>query len=509
VIKGILPETPAPMAVPKPEPVAVPAPVVASPPVVVAAPAAAPAGGGFFAWVKRLFGGDAEPVTATRPAAKATAVATATAGADKPEGRGDRGARGGRGGRDGKRGGRDEQGDGRGRRNERGERSERGERADRPKADEAARPEAAEGAQERKRPEGRGDRGEGRSEGRGEGRPEGRGPGRSEGGGGEGRGDRGRGPRPEREPRRTSPLPEAAVDDAASPLAFVDTVPGGPAAEAGEGAPGEPSSSRRRRRGGRGGRDRDEAREGGLNGQGPVQGSEATESAELETRADPEGHGAVPGLVGEADAPPTEAGERGEGRRRGRGRDRNRRDRTDETGPQAGMGQSDLGEPPAQDNLPAVPFVSAVAEPVLPLNSDDTADVTPPAAAPSRPAPVEAVVPVAPAWVQPTPVARVAEPVAAVAPSIAAKVEPFVLPITSLQAVVEASGLQWVGSDAEKIRTVSEAMANEPKPVHVPRERKAVAPPDEGPLVLVETRKDLSQFKLPFETAAPQSTPGQ
>jgi ribonuclease E len=96
-----------------------------------------------------------------------------------------------------------------------------------------------------------------------------------------------------------------------------------------------------------------------------------------------------------------------------------------------------------------------------------------------------------------------------VAPSIAAKVEPFVLPITSLQAVVEASGLQWVGSDAEKIRTVSEAMANEPKPVHVPRERKAVAPPDEGPLVLVETRKDLSQFKLPFETAAPQSTPGQ
>jgi ribonuclease E len=42
-------------------------------------------------------------------------------------------------------------------------------------------------------------------------------------------------------------------------------------------------------------------------------------------------------------------------------------------------------------------------------------------------------------------------------------------------------------------------MAQEPKPVHVPREPKPVVLADEGPLVLVETRKDLSQVRLPFE----------
>jgi len=50
-------------------------------------------------------------------------------------------------------------------------------------------------------------------------------------------------------------------------------------------------------------------------------------------------------------------------------------------------------------------------------------------------------------------------------------------------------------------------MASEPPPAHVPRERKAVERVDEGPLVLVETRKDLSQYKLPFETARDGSQP--
>ena len=43
-------------------------------------------------------------------------------------------------------------------------------------------------------------------------------------------------------------------------------------------------------------------------------------------------------------------------------------------------------------------------------------------------------------------------------------------------------------------------LAREPQPVHVPRERKPAVQIDAGPLVLVETRKDLSQIKLPFET---------
>jgi len=41
----------------------------------------------------------------------------------------------------------------------------------------------------------------------------------------------------------------------------------------------------------------------------------------------------------------------------------------------------------------------------------------------------------------------------------------------------------------------------------VPREIVAVAAVDEGPLVMVETKKDLAQIKLPFETTA-QETQG-
>jgi ribonuclease E len=37
----------------------------------------------------------------------------------------------------------------------------------------------------------------------------------------------------------------------------------------------------------------------------------------------------------------------------------------------------------------------------------------------------------------------------------------------------------------------------------VPREPRPARVVDDGPLVLVETRKDLSQLKLPFETASP------
>ena len=46
------------------------------------------------------------------------------------------------------------------------------------------------------------------------------------------------------------------------------------------------------------------------------------------------------------------------------------------------------------------------------------------------------------------------------------------------------------------------AMAAEPAPIRVPREIKRVVLADDGPLVLVETRKDLSQLKLPFEQGA-------
>jgi ribonuclease E len=78
------------------------------------------------------------------------------------------------------------------------------------------------------------------------------------------------------------------------------------------------------------------------------------------------------------------------------------------------------------------------------------------------------------------------------------RVQAYSLPLGELQQIASQSGLQWVNSDADKVATVQAAIAAEPKPVHVPRERPAPVVIDEGPLVLVETRKDLADMKLPF-----------
>ena len=94
--------------------------------------------------------------------------------------------------------------------------------------------------------------------------------------------------------------------------------------------------------------------------------------------------------------------------------------------------------------------------------------------------------------------ARAAEPVA---PPVPAAV-PYHLPTDSLNALAASAGLQWVQSDADKISAVQAAMAAEPAPVRVPREPRRHVLVDDGPLVLVETRKDLSQLKLPFEQQA-------
>jgi ribonuclease E len=71
------------------------------------------------------------------------------------------------------------------------------------------------------------------------------------------------------------------------------------------------------------------------------------------------------------------------------------------------------------------------------------------------------------------------------------RVASFTLSIPELEAIAKNSGLEWVNSNAERIAAVQAAIAAEPKPVHVPRERPAPVVIDEGPLVLVETRKDL------------------
>jgi ribonuclease E len=71
------------------------------------------------------------------------------------------------------------------------------------------------------------------------------------------------------------------------------------------------------------------------------------------------------------------------------------------------------------------------------------------------------------------------------------RVQSFTLPVADMQAVAQSSGLEWVNSNPERIAAVQAAIAAEPKPVHIPRERPPVVILDEGPLVLVETRKDL------------------
>jgi ribonuclease E len=70
--------------------------------------------------------------------------------------------------------------------------------------------------------------------------------------------------------------------------------------------------------------------------------------------------------------------------------------------------------------------------------------------------------------------------------------------------VANSSGLDWVTSNADKIAAVQAQIAAELKPVHIPRERPPTVVIDDAPLMLVETKRDLRDMKLPFEAAAPQ-----
>ena len=59
-----------------------------------------------------------------------------------------------------------------------------------------------------------------------------------------------------------------------------------------------------------------------------------------------------------------------------------------------------------------------------------------------------------------------------------------------------------MNSDATKIAAVQAAIAAEPAPIRVPRERPAPVVIDAGPLVLVETKRDLRNVQLPFDLEA-------
>ena len=91
---------------------------------------------------------------------------------------------------------------------------------------------------------------------------------------------------------------------------------------------------------------------------------------------------------------------------------------------------------------------------------------------------------------------------AATAPAAAQRmpaVQAYTLPTDALMSIAQSSGLQWVNSDAQRIAAVQAAIAAEPAPIHVPRERPAPVVMDTGPLILVETKRDLRNMTLPFE----------
>jgi ribonuclease E len=253
---------------------------------------------------------------------------------------------------------------------------------------------------------------------------------------------------------------------------FVETAPGTDSAETSESREGG-----RRRRRGRGGRDRDESRQGEPSA--PEAIGEPAVEAQNGTRVDADVEAMAvnaDGSQNEGEISQGDGGER-ESRRRGRGgRDRPRRERRDEAAPSG------------------VEAVSLAAVVELPSAAGISIDTTTPAFAMT---PADGSVQERPSE-SPAEAHVVSPPL--VAEAEIATVRAFVLPTDELQAVAESAGLQWVNSDAEKIRAVQDAMANEPKPVHVPREPKPIVAIDEGPLVLVETRKDLAQVKLPFET---------
>jgi ribonuclease E len=381
VIKGVLPDLPAPHAEPRAARSEATAPSTPAAKRSISA-AAAPAEKGFFGWLKNLFVG--EP--ANEPAKPATEDKPARSG-ERREGRSGEGRNG-----DNRRGG---QRRGEGRRVSAEGRTGEG-RDDR--------------ANEAKTDPPRSDRPEGGREG--------------------GRG-RGRGDRPDGRRRQEAGATEAPVNTMAGDVAVN---PG----ETTERAPREKTDGRRGR-----GRRGERNNQGASDAQMPLaEDALASTGNAIEQQTLPE----------EASTAASEGGERVNERRERRNRDRYGRDRA----PRAE--KSDDTNTASVDNAwsPAAPATVAVA-------------ATAPAALQHR------------------------------MPSIAS----YELPMGQLQQVASGSGLEWVNSNPERIAQVQTAIAAEPKPVHVPRERPAPIVIDEGPLVLVETKRDLRQMAMPFDDNRP------
>ena len=407
VIKGVLPDAPAPVAPPKP--VAPPPSAAVQPPPVPAAQA--PAEKGFFGWIKGLFGGG----TATAPA---TTQPTATPGSATDKREPSREGRNGDGRRGGRRGDRNERGGERGERG--GERGEREERGDRPARAERPPREARPGERSNERGERRGPRGD----------------------------------RPARPERDNAP---AALDTTGQNPAAANG-----AAETTPTATERPARGERdgRRERGEGRRERGERRprapENNENGeQNPsAQSSDAGASNEPSRLAP---HGSA--LQGESTAMGTHGGDndaqtsapQADDRRDRRSRDRygrERRERNDRPSDDSAHPSATMAQPATHASAAPSPAASRQAMP---------------------------------------------------------QIGSYDLPLQDLNALAHQSGLEWVNSNAERVAQVQAAIAAEPRPIHVPRERPPTVVVDEGPLILVETRKDLRQMSMPFDPPSGQA----
>lgn len=161
----------------------------------------------------------------------------------------------------------------------------------------------------------------------------------------------------------------------------------------------------------------------------------------------------------------------GEERRERRSRDRYGRDRRE-------RGVRSSAPETAADSVPAEPGGTATGE--IPASDARLAAAPPPA-----------------------PTAATAQAAAAVPQARGLpRVQRFDLPLDALKEIANSAGLQWINSDSDKVQEVQRLIAAEPRPVHVPRERPPAVVIDEGPLVLVETRRDLAELKLPIDSAA-------
>ncbi len=546
VIKGVLPDAPAPVAVPKPEvvraapvaaPVAAPAPV--APPVIAKAPAET----GFFAKLKSWFAAPAAPAPAAPPAVIPVEAPKPARRDGRPprdgegraarEGEPRRGGRGGEGrergnGRDGERRG------GRGGERRDGER-QGGERREPREGQTEVRSEAQireprEAREPREPREGRGPReGDGRGRGRGGRRdadirtdaPE------AIGGVLDGatsapqslagetgttpaeRSPRGRGERRERPERndrgdRNDRNAEAARDPGTD----------APSDAVGDGNVESASGSERNARGGRG-EDRASRGERGEGRRERRPEDSARPGAEVAQQAQPVSIGEATDGNQQDGSTDTEAPRRDNDERRGRSRDRFGRDRRDrapregaeEQGVSALAPESIVGADAAEQRTEAPASYFAAFRPAAPQAAAPVAPEAAVALAAPTPTPMSASIAV---------VASVA-PVSTPAPAVAApapqsgralpKVQPFDLPLAELSQIAEGSGLHWVNSDADRIAQAQAAIAAEPRPAHVPRPRPPAVVLEEGSLVLVETRRDLNAMTLPFEKATVEEGP--